>query len=104
MKGRRSPIYAVCRPWPFPPKPGERHHKPICQWACRGPMRAAEFVDRRDPSRRAVLHPSTKRAGAWQVSVFDDQGAVGDVVRDSCTQALKARDITPGRWKLVAIE
>lgn len=99
----RSPLHVVCRPWPFSPKPGERPHKPLCKWVCRGPLRGAEFVDRRDPRRRAVLHPSTKQAGRWQVSVFDQGGAVGDVVRDSCAAALKDRDIVPGRWKLVAV-
>ncbi len=99
----RSPLHVVCQPWPFPARAGERRHKPLCRWACRGPVRVAEFVDRRNPQRRAVLHPSTKQAGRWQVSVFDQQGAVGDVVRDSCAEALKARDISPGTWKLVEV-
>lgn len=35
-----------------------------------------------------VLHRSTKQPGKWQFSTFDEQGAVGDVNRDSCTRAV----------------
>lgn len=100
----RSPLHVVCQPWPFPPKPGERRHKPLCQWACRGPVRAASFISRRDPRQTAILHPSTKRLGEWQVSIFDADGALGDSIAKTCTDALRARDITPGLWKLVAVE
>lgn len=103
MSRRKSPLHVVCQPWPFPPKPGERRHKPLCKWVCRGPVRAAEFVSRRDPTQRAILHPSTKRAG-WQVSIFDRDGAVGDSITPTCDAALRARDIDPHGWKLVAVE
>lgn len=99
----RSPLHVVCQPWPFPPKPGERRHKPLCRWACRGPVKAARFVSRRGPHFTAVLHPSTKERGRWQVSIFDEMGAVGDTIRTDCREALAARDITPGRWKLVEV-
>ena len=49
-----------------------------------------------------MLHPSTKRTG-WQVSRFDRHGAVGDVIRPTCSEALEAADITPYRWKLVEV-
>lgn len=107
-KGRKSPLKVACRPWPFPPRPGERRRAPLCKWVCRAGAapRAAEFTGRRGVLRtwRAVLHPSTKRPGKWQVSVFDEQGAIGDSIRDTCTEALAARDIMPNNWKLVNVE
>ncbi len=65
-------------------------------------LKAAQFVDRRDPTWTVVLHPSTKRTG-WQVSRFDQHGAVGDTIRPTCSEALEAADITPYRWKLVEV-
>lgn len=91
----------------FDIRKGRKPPRPICRWVCRGPVRGAEFVERpskRGPGRfRAVLHPSTKQVGRWQVSLFDEDGAFGDSVRDTCTEALDARDITPSRWKLVTV-
>lgn len=99
----KSPIHvAGCTPWPFPPKPGERRRRPSCRWVCRvgAPVQGALFEDRQDATSSAVLHPSTKRLGAWQVSFFDAQGAIRDVVAASCTDVLRAAQLTPGRWRL----
>lgn len=104
MRRPKSPLHVTgCKPWPLPQKPGERRRTVGCQWACRrGDLKAAQFVDRRDPTRIAVLHPSTKQTG-WQVSRFDQHGAVGDVIRSTCGAALKDAEITPYRWKLVEV-
>lgn len=102
MARRRSPIRASCKPWPFKPRPGERRRQ-ICYWVCEGAVTGAEFVNRRDPTRTAILHPSTKKLGSFQVSRFDADGAVGDVVRSSCSAALRDSDITPGNWKLRSV-
>lgn len=103
MSRTKSPVYVTgCRPWPFPRKPGERRRTVGCIWACRGMPRAAQFSDRRNPARIAILHRSTKRTG-WQVSRFDQYGAIGDVIRPTCSEALAASDIAPGQWKLVEV-
>lgn len=103
MARAKSPLYVTgCKPWIFPLKPGERRRTIRCRWACRGGLKAAQFVDRRDPTWTVVLHPSTKRTG-WQVSRFDRHGAVGDTIRPTCSEALEAADITPYRWKLVEV-
>lgn len=112
MPTRKSPLHVVCTPHPmaaYDLKKGRKPPKPLCSWVCRGPLRAAEFVSRSRPGRpagfwRAILHPSTKQPGRWQVSLFDSEGAWGDSVRDSCTEALDARDIHSSAWKLVAVE
>jgi len=35
-----------------------------------------------------IVHPSTKKKGKWQASHFDDDGAIGDVERKTCEEAL----------------
>lgn len=101
MVRRRSPVrVGNCKPWPFPPRPGERRHAPLCDWVCDGSIRGAEFVNRRNPKLIAVLHPSTKKAGQFQLSRFDEDGAIGDVVRPTCNAALKDSGIVPATWKL----
>jgi hypothetical protein len=75
----------------------------VCRWICDRAPRAAEFVQRDDPRRTAILHPSTKRKG-WQVSFFDQDGAVSDVIRADCSAALYDAGITPGAWRLRAVE
>jgi hypothetical protein len=99
-KRQRSPVVARCKPWPFPRKAGERR-RTLCQWTCTRDPQGAEFVHRRD-GRVAVLHPSTKRAG-WQVSFFDERGAVSDIIRSTCNEALKDAGLTPTSWKLRSV-
>lgn len=102
MARAKSPLHITgCRPWPFP-RPFGKRRTMGCHWTCRGDLKAAQFVDRRDPTWTVVLHPSTKRSG-WQVSRFDQYGAVGDVIRPTCSAALKDAEITPYRWKLVEV-
>lgn len=98
-RATKSPIrVGKCFPWPFK---GRKPHEPrkVCRWVCVAAPRAAEFVHRRDPTRTAVLHPSTKRVG-WQVSKFDTDGAVGDVIRSDCSEALHDAGIEPMTWRL----
>lgn len=76
----RSPIRQSCRK----PIMGVK----VCAWRCVAPVAAAEFVSRTDPRQFAVVHPSTKRPGMWQVSWFDDHGASRDVQAKTCDEAL----------------
>jgi hypothetical protein len=97
---QRSPVrVGKCFAWPFAAKPGERRHSPVCRWVCARAPKGAEFVDRNDRSRTAVLHPSTKKSG-WQVSFFDADGAVSDVIRKDCDTALYDAGIIPVAWRL----
>lgn len=106
MKRKRfkSPVrVGECFPWPFKPRRADEPRK-ICRWVCDAPrLRAAEFVDRHNTKRTAVLHPSTKRKG-WQVSFFDQHGAVSDVIRAGCDEALYDAGVRPASWKLKAVE
>lgn len=103
-KRQRSPLRVKCSPWPFELEPGERRRS-ICHWVCDAPV-AAEFTRRHSKygPHTAILHPSTKGRGRWQVSFFDDLGAVSDVNRATCSEALKDADIVPSNWKLKAFE
>lgn len=75
----------------------------ICKWVCDAKrIGGAEFVNRVN-GQRAVLHPSTKRKG-WQVSFFDDRGAISDIIAPDCTTALDNAGVTPAVWKLKAVE
>lgn len=89
---KRPPIYREkrLRAWPGGPN--------IDRWACDARFQSAEFQDRRDPTRTAIVHRSTKYPGAWQVSRFDAEGAVGDSKRSSCAEAL--REVPPTSWRL----
>jgi len=109
----KSPLVVTCTPNPLVAFDRARGVTPkgprqFCKWVCRtgARIRAAEFVGRRDWNRgwTAVLHPSTKEPGRWQLSLFDKDGAFGDSIRDTCAAALDARDIIPDHWKLKAVE
>lgn len=79
---RVSPVRRVC-------KPGAFDEIRICKWECDGnDLRVAQFRAKSHPDVYAVLHRSTKQPGQWQFSTFDEQGAVGDVNRSSCTLAV----------------
>ena len=88
---RRSPLRVVCRTLAFGLK--------NCDWKVVGTLRAAEFASRtRDET--AIVHPSTKSLGKWQVSFFDETGAVRNSLHPSAEDAL--RQVPPERWKLKA--
>lgn len=79
---RQSPIRRVCEPGVF-------DDIKICKWVCNGDdLKVAQFRSTSRPDWFAVVHPSTKERGKWQVSDFDDRGAIGDVIRKSCTEAI----------------
>lgn len=71
-----------------------------CEWRCAVPPRGAKFVNRLSPGRMAILHPSSKRAGWWQVSRFMDGHPVGDALRPTCDAALKDGLDAPRTWRL----
>jgi len=89
----KSPLRVVCRTLAFGIK--------SCEWKAVGTVRAAEFASRTRREESAILHPSTKAAGTWQVSFFDAQGPVGDSQHSNVTDALK--QVPPKRWKLRAV-
>lgn len=89
MARRKSPLKVVCKTLLLGIK--------RCDWTPVGPFRGAEFVGRDSPN-TAIVHPSTKHDGKWQVSYFDDRGPVGDSQHPSASEALK--QVSPRRWKL----
>jgi hypothetical protein len=89
---RKSPLRVVCRTLAFGIK--------SCEWKVVGPLRGAEFSSRTRSDETAIVHPSTKSAGKWQVSFFDELGAVRDSQHSSVEDALK--QLSPRKWKLRA--
>jgi hypothetical protein len=85
----KAPLRVVCRTLAFGIK--------SCQWKVDGDFRGAEFTSRKQSGSYAVVHPSTK-AAKWQVSFFDEQGAVGDSHHPTAESALE--QVSPERWKL----
>ncbi len=61
---------------------------------------AGEFRDRKDPTRWAAVHRSTREPGRWQVTWFDAEGAIGDTTRAELADAL--RELPPGIWEHVS--
>lgn len=58
-----------------------------CTYRCIRPFKAARFQPQGKPGEFAILHPSTKVKGKWQLSLFDKDGPWGDRIRDTCTEA-----------------
>ena len=87
---KKSPLRVVCRTLAFGIK--------ACEWKVVGEFRGAEFVSRSRPGDFAIVHPSTKTSGKWQVSFFDDQGPSRDSQHSSVEDALK--HVFPKKWKL----
>lgn len=88
---KKSDFKLVCRPDAF----GEGK---ICRWTCPGKT-TGMFISRDRPDWFVIVHPSTKKAGRWQASHFDDEGAIGDVERSSCEAALYDMGVDR-RWRL----
>ena len=86
----KSPLRVDCRTLAFGIK--------ACEWKIVGEFRGAEFASRSRPGEVAIVHPSTKAAGKWQVSFFDDQGPSRDSQHSSAEDALK--QVFPKKWKL----
>ncbi len=89
----RSPIKVVCRTLLFGMK--------SCSWKPTGEFRAIEFASRKTDE-TAILHRSTKYAGKWQLSFFDDRGPVRDSQHSSAKDALL--EVSPKRWRLRKFE
>lgn len=89
---QKSPLRVVCRTLAFGIK--------SCEWKIVGTLRGAEFASRMRRDEAAIVHPSTKTVGKWQVSFFDDLGPVRDSQHSSVEDALK--QVPPKRWKLRA--
>jgi len=89
---RKSPLRVVCRTLAFGIK--------SCDWKVVGTLRGAEFSSRTKSDEFAIVHPSTKSVGKWQVSFFDELGAVRDSQHSSVEDALK--QVSPKKWKLKA--
>jgi hypothetical protein len=89
---RKSPLRVVCRTLAFGMK--------RCDWTVVGAFRGAEFVSRKHHE-TAIVHPSTKQPGKWQVSFFDDMGPVRDSQHSAVEDALK--QVSPKSWKLKAL-
>ena len=92
LKRRKSPLRVVCRTLAFGIK--------RCDWKVVGAFRGAEFMSRTHHE-SAIVHPSTKQPGKWQVSFFDDMGAVRDSQHSAVEDALQ--QVAPKRWKLKAL-
>jgi hypothetical protein len=88
----KSPLRVVCRTLAFGIK--------SCDWKVVGPLRGAEFSSRMRRDESAIVHPSTKSIGKWQVSFFDELGPVRDSQHSSVEDALK--QVSPKKWKLKA--
>ena len=88
----KSPLRVVCRTLAFGFKG--------FAWKPVGAFRGAEFSSRTQSSEFAIVHPSTKYVGKWQVSFFDELGAVRDSQHSSVEDALA--QVSPKRWKLKA--
>ena len=92
LERRKSPLRVVCRTLAFGIK--------SCDWKVVGNLHGAQFSSRTRPDEFAIVHPSTKSAGKWQVSFFDELGAVRDSQHSSVEDAL--RQVSPKKWKLTA--
>jgi hypothetical protein len=86
----KSPIRVGCRTLAFGIK--------ACEWKIVGPFHGAEFLSRSRPGEFAIVHPSTKTSGKWQVSFFDKDGPSRDSQHSSAEDALK--QLYPKKWKL----
>jgi hypothetical protein len=90
LRARKSPLRVKCRPLAFGLKG--------CEWNLVGPLHAAEFSSRRRRDEFAIVHPSTKNPGMWQVSFFDQDGASRDSQHTRVEDALK--QVSPKHWRL----
>jgi hypothetical protein len=91
---RKSPIRVRCRKLLFGYK--------ACEWQADSHVRGALFQSRSKVDETAIVHPSSKHPGKWQVSFFDDRGPVSDSQHSSVNDALKT--ISTKRWRLRNVE
>lgn len=89
---KKAPLHLVKRT-PFGPS-GPTY----TAWSCDARLQSAEFHNRKRPTIKAIVHRSTKEAGKWQTSYFDELGPTGDMQTKTCQEAV--RELPPGVWRL----
>lgn len=90
----KSPLRVVCRTLAFDIK--------SCVWTAVGDFHGAEFRSRKRKGEFAIVHPSPKTVGKWQVSFFDEDGPVRDSQHSEVSDAL--RQVPPKHWRLQSVE
>lgn len=95
---KKSPVKLVCKR-PFADIGDDML---VCRWKCPTGGGVVQFRHRKRKDLYAILHPSTKRKGRWQLTSFDDDGPIGDVERATCEEALYDGGITRD-YKIEAI-
>jgi len=122
--GEKAPVYALMCPAPKSLEgtgkaPVEHQCKPMfspeeikmlkipraeqmeeCHWKCVRPFQVARLEAVKDPTNYAVLHPSTKEKGKWQLSLFDKDGPWGDRVRKTCSEAAEELRYVFPKWRV----
>lgn len=96
-------IYVEKTPWVFKTDPPDlralfKREKPLLRWRCTQDFRIAEFQERKSPRHTAIVHPSIKHAGKWQLTFFDNDEPTGDIQGSSCDELL--RELRPRSWRL----
>ena len=96
---RRSPVRLVCTR-PFVDVGDDMR---ICRWMFPRGGATVQFRHRTRKDWYAIIHPSTKQKGKWQVSSFDYEGAIGDVIRATPEQALYDAGVDRN-WKIEKVD
>lgn len=113
MRRRRSPIHLKSEHDPVFASWARKGEFPWAEvpvttrWQPRegGPgLRAALFRYRSRPDYHAILAPSTKQRGMWQLSYFDAEGPSGDIQRATVAKALyDGLDGGARKWRLETV-
>lgn len=79
----------------------EAKHGPLFKFRCGVGLKSARFASKDGTAVYRVLHKSTKYKGKWQLSSFDDQGAIMDM-GGTCDELLD--ETRPKSWRLVEVK
>lgn len=71
----------------------------VCRWTCPRGGEPVQFRAKWREDMFAILHRSTKERGRWQLTTFDKDGPIGDVIRSTCEEALYDGGVDRS-WKL----
>jgi len=72
-----------------------------CKYVCTRKPKVAQLAPMDSKHEEfAILHPSTKERGKWQISLFDKHGPWGDRVRDTCSEAVQELAEIYQRWRV----
>jgi len=66
---------------------------PVKRYVVSGLVRSIQFRHNTRPDWFVVIHPSTQTPGAWQISHFDELGAVGHTERNTLADALNSYEL-----------